>query len=284
MQARWREIDGVFTSKRGRKGFQGKRKSYVDSHPTHLLSGALKCGTCGGAIALVSGKGGGYYGCCNASRHSCENTVLIPRKRLEDKFLAALNSEVLKPEVLDAVYQRTAKKVKEQFAHVPEELRLKKVELNRAETRVHNFIEFIANGRATSGLVDALAQAEEQVKTLKSDVASMASASEHTFTPPPRAWIADRVKHLNALLATRTEQSALALRRLTGSVTLHPEKPEVGRAYFRVRCRVDSLNLLQVADGSSNLLHWWRRGESNPGPQGIPSALVHVRSRHIPGD
>lgn len=34
----------------------------------------------------------------------------------------------------------------------------------------------------------------------------------------------------------------------------------------------------------SNLLHWWRRGESNPGPQGIPSALVHVRSRHIPGD
>ncbi len=102
--------------------------------------------------------------------------------------------------MLDAVYRRTAKKVKEQFAHVPEELRLKKVELNRAETRVHNFIEFIANGRATSGLVDALAQAEEQVKTLKADVASMASASEHTFTPPPRAWIADRVKHLNESL------------------------------------------------------------------------------------
>ena len=118
---------------------------------------------------------------------------------------------------------------------------------------------------ARSNIGTTRAQAEDQVKTLKAEVASMASASEHTFTPPPRAWIADRVKHLNALLATRTEQSALALRRLTGSVTLHPENPEVGRAYFRVRCRVDSLNLLQVADGSSNLLHWWRRRESNFG-------------------
>ena len=54
-QARWREIEGVFETKKGKRGFAGKRKSYVESHPTHLLSGALKCGTCGGAIALVSG-------------------------------------------------------------------------------------------------------------------------------------------------------------------------------------------------------------------------------------
>ena len=52
---------------------------------------------------------------------------------------------------------------------MPEELRLKKIELNRAETRAHNFIEFIASGRATPGLADALAQAEEQVKTLTAD-------------------------------------------------------------------------------------------------------------------
>ncbi len=26
----------------------------------------------------------------------------------------------------------------------------------------------------------------------------------------------------------------------------------------------------------------WRRRESNPGPQGVRSTIVHVRSRHIP--
>lgn len=65
-QAHWKEIDGVLPSKKGRRGFEGKRKSYVESHPTHLLSVALKCGSCCGAIALTSGKGSGYYG---ASTH-----------------------------------------------------------------------------------------------------------------------------------------------------------------------------------------------------------------------
>jgi DNA invertase Pin-like site-specific DNA recombinase len=255
-RVRWREIEDVFPRKKGKTGFQAKRKSYVVSHPTHLLSGALKCGPCGGAIALVSGKGSGYYGCLNASRHACENKVLISRKRIEDKLIAKLNEEVLRPELLELVYERTAKKVKEQFAHVPQELRLKKVELNRLETRVHNFIEFIASGRATPALADALAQAEEHAKSLRADVASMESAKDHAFVPPPRAWIEDRIRNLNDLLNTRTEASALALRRLTGPVTLTPEKPEVGQPYFRVRCKFETLNLL-VADGSSNLSQWW---------------------------
>jgi site-specific DNA recombinase len=275
---RWIEIAGVFPSKRkGKKGFEGKTRSYVESHPTHLLSGALKCGSCGGAIALVSGKGSGYYGCLNASRRACDNKVLVARKRLEDRIVAALNDEVLKPDVLAAVYERTAKKIKEHFAHVPEELRLKKVELNRAETRVHNFIEFIAGGRATAGLADALGQAEEQVKALTLDVSSMESAKDHAFTPPPRAWIEDRVTRLNELLATRTEKSALALRRLTGPVTLTPKRPDVGRPYFQAACKVDSLNLL-IADGGSNLLQWWRRRESNPGPK----KSSHLRLRAYP--
>ena len=219
-QRRWTEIDGVFPSgRKGKKGFEGKQRSYVESHPTHLLSGSLKCGSCGGAIALVSVKGSGYYGCLNASRRSCENKVLISRKRLEERRSSPrwLNEEVLKPDVLDAVYERTAKKIKEHFSHVPEELRIKEIELNRAETRVHNLIEFIASGRATPGLADALAHAEEQVKTLTADVACMAAAKDHAFTPPPRAWIADRIERLNELLAARTEKSALALRRLTGA-------------------------------------------------------------------
>lgn len=88
---------------------------------------------------------------------------------------------------------------------MPEELRLKKVEVNRAETRVHNFIQFIARGRATPALAEALPQAEEQVKSLRVEVESMSSAKQEAFTPPPRAWIAARVRKLNELLAQRTE-------------------------------------------------------------------------------
>jgi len=110
------------------------------------------------------------------------------------------------------------------------------------------------------------------------------SSKDDLFTPPPRAWIADRIKKLNDLLSERTEASALALRRLTGPVTLTQESPEVGKPYFRASCRFQALNLLRVAEGGSNLLHWWRRRESNPGPQGVQSAFIHVRSRYWPND
>jgi hypothetical protein len=61
---------GVFPTKRRKKGFEGAQRSYVESHPNHLVSGSLKCGAWGGAIGLVSGKGSGYYGCLSASRRA----------------------------------------------------------------------------------------------------------------------------------------------------------------------------------------------------------------------
>lgn len=271
-QKRWAEIDGVFPTKRGKKGFEGQQRSYVTSHPTHLLSGSLRCGVCGGAIALVSGKGSGYYGCLNATRKACENKVLISRKRIETKFISALNDTVLRPEVLDLVYQQVAKKIKAQFSKVPEELRLKKIELHRAETRVHNFIEFVASGRATPALAEALGQAEGQVKVLSADVASMEAAKEHAFTPPPKAWIADRLTKLNDVLAKRTEQSALSVRRLTGQITLTPEKPEVGKPYYRANCKLQTFALLE--DEGSNSLHWWSCGGSNPRPPDCQSGAL----------
>ena len=41
-------------------------------------------------------------------------------------------------------------------AHVPEEMRLKRVALAAEERRIANFIDFIADGKGTSALADAL--------------------------------------------------------------------------------------------------------------------------------
>jgi hypothetical protein len=81
----------------------------------------------------VSGKGNGYYGCLNASRRACENKVLIARKRLEDKFVAALNEKVLDPELLDQVYERTATKVKELFVSPGQSRRASSTSSGRAD-------------------------------------------------------------------------------------------------------------------------------------------------------
>jgi len=55
-----------------------KQPSLVNARKkTLLLSGTMTCGACGAAIAQVSGKSGGYYGCLGAAKGACENKMLV---------------------------------------------------------------------------------------------------------------------------------------------------------------------------------------------------------------
>jgi hypothetical protein len=96
-----------------------------------------------------------------------------------------------------------------------------------ARTNTVRFTDLTINAFAgeVARVGEALAQAEAEVKSLQADVASMESAQDYAFRPPPRAWIVDRVRNLNQLLAKRTEASALALRTLTGPRHAHAGEP-----------------------------------------------------------
>ena len=66
---------------------------------------------------------------------------MVSRSLIEKKFIEVLTEKVLTPDRFSDVYGQVAKAIKEQFSHVPEEIKRKKVELNTAESRVHNFVD-----------------------------------------------------------------------------------------------------------------------------------------------
>jgi hypothetical protein len=73
----------------------------------------MVCGCCGGTIAQVSGKSGGYYGCLGATKGACENKTLVRRTLAEKVSLEAIIERISEPEqiayVLDRVVQEIAK-------------------------------------------------------------------------------------------------------------------------------------------------------------------------------
>jgi site-specific DNA recombinase len=83
VQQRRTEIDGTWPTRRHQRGFEGQQRSYVATHPPHLLSGILRCGACGSAMGQVSGKGSGYYGCLGAVKRACSNKIIVPRRLAE---------------------------------------------------------------------------------------------------------------------------------------------------------------------------------------------------------
>ncbi len=117
-QARWKETEGTWPVSKKRPKFY-KQKSYIHTSPTHLLSGLMKCSICEGAIVLAGGKGTGYYGCNNARRKACHNTILIPRKKLETIIIKDLREKILTLENLEYVFKNIEKLTLESLNKTP---------------------------------------------------------------------------------------------------------------------------------------------------------------------
>jgi len=258
------EIDGTWPVSRNASGFKKQQRSYVETHPPHLLSGMLRCGSCGAAMGQVSGKSGGYYGCLGGAKRACANRLLVPRKLIERCIIMALRERIADPQMLAAVLARVEENLKQLLAHVPQQIKEKRVALATEERRVANFVEFIGEGKGTRALATALGEAERRVETLRMELDLLTSTASAMFQTPPLEWIADRVRSLDATLAKDTTRSALVLREALGTITLRPLTPAVGRPYYHAETALQVLNLLQDPEDGSNSLRKWRRGNRTP--------------------
>ena len=136
---------------------------------------------------------------------------------------------------------------------------------------MHRFVEFIAEAKATASIATALEDAEKNVKKLKVEIGSLEQTKNDAFEPPPVEWIDHRIKQIQDVLESKTEKSALLLRKLFGKITLTPMIPDIGKPYYQVKSKFKSFALLEnkpvlKQEKGSNWCHWWRCGELNPGP------------------
>src|ERR1700745_1882779 len=107
----------------------GRDGSGLASGPKrYLFSGLLKCGVCGGSIALVCGRGrhgADRYG-CSLHHHRgdsvCRNRLLVRRDELEESLLRGLSESVLRTEVIDYAVSRMEEALSAQFAGIDAEL------------------------------------------------------------------------------------------------------------------------------------------------------------------
>ena len=68
----------------------------------------MVCGSCGAAIAQVSGKSGGYYGCLAAAKGACQNKTLVRRTLAERVVLEAVADAPVQIELVGPATYRLA--------------------------------------------------------------------------------------------------------------------------------------------------------------------------------
>jgi len=89
----------------------------------YLFSGLLKCGECGANLIIATGGGTHRhkkYACSRRfNRGGCENDLYIRRDDLEELLLGKLQSEILKPEVVDYAVMEFQKQLEATLAVCP---------------------------------------------------------------------------------------------------------------------------------------------------------------------
>ena len=275
VRERWLEIARTWPRRPGHRGFEGRQRSYVETHPPHLLSGALHCGICGGAVGQVSGKGKGYYGCLGSARRACDNRLLVPRRLAERKTVEALREHLSAPSAIRYVLERVESEVKQLHGHVPEQIKLKRAALADEERRIANFVEFIGGGKGTAALADALQGAEHRAIGLREELRVLETTVGDVFKAPPIEWVSHRLEQVQEVLERETVRSALLLRRILGPIRLTPVKPQIGRPYFEAETALQVLELIQDPEGGSTSSKWWRRWASNPRPEILSNRHLH---------
>jgi len=242
----------------------------------------MECARCGATIAQVSGKAGGYYGCLAAAEGACENKMLVRRKLAENVVLGALVEQLAHAEQIRYVIERLEAEVAKLSELLPETIRAKESELNFEERRLANFVDFIGEGGGSQTLANALIETEGRVEALRSELDALRRSRKKVFQTPPAERIEERLRRVQEVLERRTEQSALFLRDVLGTIRLVPRRGDVGRPDYLARTSIDCIALIETPpgaeapDGGSNSLRQWRRRESNPRPRMSPAGSLRA--------
>jgi hypothetical protein len=75
-------------------------RGYIFPNRIRALAGFIKCRYCDGEVVQVSAKNRGCYGCCNAKKESCDNTLLISVRGVKTILLNDLKEKFLTVESL----------------------------------------------------------------------------------------------------------------------------------------------------------------------------------------
>ena len=169
------------------------RKNYLRSHngqlwgrppsgveSKYLLVGQARCGLCGGSIEARSrshrSRRAYFYACSSYWRRGkavCENRHEIPMKVADAIVLNTLLDEILTPERLVEVTQRTLARA-QALRQSPDRAREPlKQQLAHAEAALARLTEAVARGGDVPALVEAIKTQEERRQALESRLAAM---------------------------------------------------------------------------------------------------------------
>lgn len=208
----------------------------------YLLSGFLKCGSCGSNLVLVGGSGKrsegaryrAKYGCPLHGRGVCVNRLLLGREALEREVLAGLEREAMHEDVVRFTVQEFGRQLRERV----EAARANMDSLNRKRDRLKAEIARLTDGIARYGaehralpqspaLLAQLAEKERELEILIDGAFGKGEGSIDAYLAEIEAVVQRRMVDLRSVLRADVSRAKTELKKHCTEIVVTPE----GRSY-----------------------------------------------------
>jgi site-specific DNA recombinase len=218
----WLEVQTLQESRsRNTRPKNSRAPDWRQRRPKHLFSGLIKCAACDGGMSLISRV---YYGCA-ASRNkgTCNNRLTLRLDRLEDAVLLGLQDRLLTPELTKVFVREYTDEVNRIRSEATASHTATNKRRSDLEKQIEHIVDSVADGRASSALLDRLEKREAELELVKTELTA----------PPPNPvrihpniadYYVDKVSDLRESLSKEDsrDEAASIIRGLVDEIRLHP--------------------------------------------------------------
>lgn len=206
-------------------GLERRNAGRTGRGPKFLLSGLLKCGTCGAAYVMASATS---YACAshvNGGRSACANDARFRRDAVETAILDGVRRDLGTPAAVDKVCRRVRARLRALSRPRP----ATRARIAQLETEVVNLIDAVAAGglRGSAGLAERLRAAESELTGLKAQAAAADTRNIERLLPELAARYAHQLERLPEILKGDVTRARTALAAHVGPLTVRVTKAAI---------------------------------------------------------
>ncbi len=213
--------------------------------PQYLLSGLLVCGECSGGYSKMNTE---RYGCStsrNKGKCVCSNKKTIKASVLEDAVLKALETHLMRNELVEVFCQEYQKSLNELRATQRATIKTQKAELSKLDKEKAKIIQAIKDGVPAKLIKDDLIQIAEKQEKLKALIENESKEVRPLIHPTMALRYREAVMGLReALKGGQAYEAKEHVRALIEKIVITPKE---GRKELSIDLYGDLAGILKIA-------------------------------------
>ena len=193
----------------------------------YLLSGLLKCGSCGANLIIISGyDSSGHhprYGCSqHFNRGACSNSLTVRRDWIEGRLLDELQNYVLQRDAVEYVLDEFGNQMKSAFANLTNKMAQMRERKQKLEGELRRLAETAAATGPSAFLIEAINEREQQLRELSDQLLAGGANSVDAHLSDIRSFIIGKMGDLRALLAGDPAPARKELQKHVSEIRMMP--------------------------------------------------------------